>query len=81
MGCGEFVGMVIWEMETHLFGNSGDIYSLLRGEILKSMLMWDSILSLSKAYVIFVGEPLSGYFVKIDSMLDHDGLLRGFGEI
>ncbi len=33
---------------------------------MKSMLMWDSVLSLSKAYVIFVGEPLSGYCVNID---------------
>jgi hypothetical protein len=26
VGCGEFVGMVIWEIETHLFGNSRKQY-------------------------------------------------------
>jgi hypothetical protein len=33
VGCGEFVGMVIWEIETHLFGNSGDtISTVCQGE-------------------------------------------------
>jgi hypothetical protein len=44
------MGIGIQEIETHLFRNWGyNVYNLLKGEIGKSMLMWDSISSLSKA--------------------------------
>jgi hypothetical protein len=38
MGCGEYTRMVIWEIEGY------NIYSSLRGIIVKSMLMWNFVL-------------------------------------